>query len=180
MVGMKGRSGRKPDTSGWIARAVALYIPSFVSGHKKGKKQYTQIHWFRLFKKIYGSRATSLSPYNWQEQIRRMIRACVIDYTDRNGWFCECTHDGGTRLVRWHFRHDHSCTKCGYEPNKLERHRTQREVDIHTPAPRRSEVAKQPLKVCPVHNRPFERTDRVMVAGVQCKVPKCPSCKGVK
>ena len=174
MVGMKGRSGRKPSDSGWIARAVALYIPSFVMGHKKGKKQYEQIHWFKLFKKIYGSRATSLSPYNWQEQIRRMIRACVIDYTDRNGWFCECT---GSRLVRWHFQHDHSCNKCGYEPNKLERYRTQREVDIHTPAPRRSEVAKQPLKVCPVHNRPFERTDMVMVAGVQCKVPKCPECK---
>lgn len=174
MVGMKGRSGRKPSDSGWIARAVALYIPSFVIGHKKGKKQYEQIHWFKLFKKIYGSRATSLSPYNWQEQIRRMIRACVIDYTDRNGWFCECT---GSRLVRWHFQHDHSCNKCGYEPNKLERYRTQREVDIHTPAPRRSEVAKQPLKVCPVHNRPFERTDMVMVAGVQCKVPKCPECK---
>jgi len=177
MVGMKGRSGRKANNSGLVARAVALYIPSWISGTKKGKKQYTQVSWFRLFKKIFGSRATSLSPYNWQEKIRMMIRACVIDYTDRNGWFCECTHEGGTRLVRWHFQHDPQCSKCGYTPNKLERYRTQREADIHTPLPTRAEVAKEPLKVCPVHNRPFERTEITMVAGVQCKVPKCPECK---
>jgi len=169
MVGIKGRSGRKPDNSGWVARAVALYIPSW-----KGGKKWNTIWWFRLFKKIYGTRATAANPYNWQEKVRMLIKAEVERYTDRNGWYCECE---GHRLNRWHFEHDHGCNKCGYVPNKLERYRTAASVMAHTPLPTRAEVAKQPLKVCPVHNRPFERTEMVTVSGVDCKVPKCPECK---
>jgi len=169
MSGKKGRSGRKPDNSGWVARAVALYIPSW-----KGGKKWNTIWWFRLFKKIYGTRKTAANPYNWQEKVRMLIKAEVERYTDYNGWFCECE---GHRLNRWHFEHDHSCNKCGYVPNKLERYRTPASVMAHTPLPTRAEVAKQPLKVCPVHNRPFERTEMVTVAGVQCKVPKCPECE---
>jgi len=169
MVGIKGKSGRKPDNSGWVARAIALYIPSY----KYGKKWNT-IWWFQLFKKIYGTRKTAVNPYNWQEKVRMLIKAEVERYTDYNGWYCECE---GHRLNRWHFQHDHGCNKCGYVPNKLERHRTAASVMAHTPLPTRAEVAKQPLKVCPVHNRPFERTEMVTVAGVDCKVPKCPECK---
>jgi len=169
MVGIKGKSGRKPDKSGWVARAVALYIPSWKDG-----KNWNTIWWFRLFKKIYGTRATAANPYNWQEKVRMLIKAEVERYTDHNGWFCECE---GHRLNRWHFQHDPQCNRCGYEPRPLERHRTVANLRAHTPVPTRAEVAKQPLKVCPVHNRPFERTEMVMVAGVQCKVPKCPECK---
>lgn len=173
MVGIKGKSGRKPDNSGWIARAIALYIPSFVSGTKKGKKQYTTAPWFRLFKKIYGTRATAVNPYNYQEKIRMMIRACVIDYTDRNGWFCECTHDGATRFVRWHFQHDPQCNKCGYEPRKLERYRTVANVRAHTIAPR---TPKAELTICPNHGLPLKAIIK-MVNGVSSKVMKCERCK---
>jgi len=173
MVGIKGKSGRKPDDSGWLARAQALYIPSYELGMKKGKKEYQTVSWFRLFKKIYGSRTTSLSPYNWQEKVRIMIRQEVVRYTDRNGWFCNCS---GDRLNNWHFKHDPQCMKCDYEPSEIERHRTEAQVLANTPVPTRAEIAKQPLKVCPVHNRPFDRIEQVMVSGVECRVPKCPDC----
>jgi len=189
MVGIKGRSGRKPNDSGWIARAVALYIPSFVSGTKtiKGKlktislteqiktkdrivKVYTQVSWFRLFKKIYGTRATAVNPYNYQEKIRMMIRACVIDYTDRNGWFCECS---GDRLKRWHFQHDPQCNKCGYEPRKLERYRTVANARAHTIAPR---TPKAKLTICPNHGLPLSPIHQ-MVNGVSTAVMKCEKCQ---
>jgi len=170
MVGIKGRSGRKPNDSGWIARAIALYIPSFVSGTKKGKKQYTTVSWFRLFKKIYGTRATAVNPYNYQEKIRMMIRACVIDYTDRNGWFCECD---GDRLKRWHFQHDPQCNKCNYEPRKLERYRTVANARAHTIAPR---TPKAKLTICPNHGLPLKAIIK-MVNGVSSKVMKCEDCK---
>jgi len=170
MVGIKGRSGRKPNDSGWIARAIALYIPSFVSGTKNGKKTYTTASWFRLFKKIYGTRATAVNPYNYQEKIRMMIRACVIDYTDRNGWFCECT---GDRLARWHFQHDPHCNKCDYEPNKLERWRTPQNVRIHTIEPH---TPKAELTICPNHGKPLKAIIK-MVNGVSSKVMKCEDCK---
>ena len=170
MVGIKGRSGRKPNDSGWIARAVALYIPSFVSGTKNNKKVYTTASWFRLFKKIYGTRATNIHPYNWQTKIRTMIQKCVIEYTDRNGWWCECT---GDRLARWHFQHDHSCNKCGYEPSKLERHRTLAQVRAHTIEPH---TPKEELKICPTHGKPLRKESK-MVTGVLTMVSKCEECK---
>jgi len=197
MVGIKGKSGRKPNDSGLKARAIALYIPSQkvgtkkvisykeevdLSGNETGKQikvetkkdVWKPLEWFTLFKKIYGSRTTSLSPYNWQEKVRIMMRQEVVRYTDRNGWFCNCS---GGRLKTWHFKHDPKCTKCDYEPSDIERHRTESQVRANTPVPTRAEIAKQPLKVCPVHNRPFDRTEQVMVAGVHCRVPKCPDCK---
>jgi hypothetical protein len=144
MSGVKGRSGRKPDNSGWTARAVALYIPSW-----KGGKNWNTIWWFRLFKKIYGTRATAANPYNWQEKVRMLIKAEVMRYTDQNGWFCECE---GHRLNRWHFRHDPQCNKCGYEPRDLERHRTVASARAHTIAPR---TPKETLKMCPSCEKPL-------------------------
>jgi len=168
MVGIKGKSGRKPDNSGWVARAVALYIPSW-----KGGKNWNTIWWFRLFKKIYGTRATAANPYNWQEKVRMLIKAEVMRYTDHNGWFCECE---GHRLNRWHFRHDPQCNKCGYEPRDLERHRTVASLRAHTPLPTRAEVAKQPLLICPNHGKPLEpRLEKV--AGVMSKIMKCGDCR---
>jgi len=144
MVGIKGRSGRKARDDGWIARAVALYIPSFVSSiTKHGKKQYLTVSWFRLFKKIYGTRATAVNPYNWQEKVRMLIKAEVFRYTDHNGWWCECH---GDRLVRWHFQHDPQCNECGYEPRKLERYRTVASARTHTIEPK---TPKEQIKNCP-------------------------------
>jgi len=170
MVGIKGRSGRKPNDTGWIARAIALYIPSYELGTKKGKKQYQTASWFRLFKKIYGTRATAVNPYNYQEKIRMLIRACVIDYTDRNGWFCECD---GDRLKRWHFQHDPQCNKCNYEPRKLERYRTVANVRAHTIAPR---TPKAKLTICPNHGLPLSPIHK-MVNGVSTAVMKCEKCQ---
>jgi len=144
MVGIKGKSGRKPNNSGWVARAVALYIPSWKDG-----KKWNTIWWFRLFKKIYGTRATAANPYNWQEKARMLIKAEVERYTDQNGWFCECE---GNRLNRWHFRHDPQCNECGYEPRALERHRTVASARAHTPAPR---TPKEILKICPSCEKPL-------------------------
>jgi len=149
MVGKKGKSGRKPNNSGWLARAQALYIPSYELGIKKGKKQYQTVSWFRLFKKIYGSRTTSLSPYNWQEKIRVLIRQEVVRYTDQNGWFCNCS---GDRLHNWHFKHDPQCMKCDYVPEPLERHRTEAQLRANTPPPR---TPKEELKVCPSCEKPL-------------------------
>jgi len=144
MVGIKGKSGRKPNNSGWVARAIALYIPSWKDG-----KKWNTIWWFRLFKKIYGTRATAANPYNWQEKVRMLIKAEVMRYTDQNGWFCECE---GHRLNRWHFRHDPKCNKCGYEPRALERHRTVASARAHTIAPR---TPKEILKICPSCEKPL-------------------------
>jgi len=170
MVGIKGKSGRKKNDSGWTARAVALYIPSFKTGKKKhGKDEWRTVPWFRMFKKIYGSRSTSNSPYNWQEKIRIMIRQEVNRYTTQNGWFCECSGI----LNRWHFRHDPSCHKCGYEPRDLERHRTVAQVRANTIE---SKTPKEPLILCPNHNKPLQANFEE-VAGVVSKVMRCEDCK---
>jgi len=168
MVGIKGKSGRKPNNSGWVARAVALYIPSW-----KGGKNWNTIWWFQLFKKIYGTRATAVNPYNWQEKVRMLMKAEVLRYTDHNGWFCECE---GNRLIRWHFQHDPQCNKCGYEPRRLERYRTVASARAHTPLPTRAEVAKEPLTICPTHGLPLSPLHEV-VNGVGATVLKCRKCK---
>jgi len=148
-----------------MARAVALYIPSF----KRGKK-WIQQDWFLQFKRIYGTRATRFSPVNWQEKIRMLIRQEVVRYETYQMWACDCE----LRLEKYHFRHDTECNKCGYKPRMIERHKTEHAVRVNTPVPK---TPQAPLKICPVHNRPFDRTEQVIVAGVPCKVPKCPDCK---
>ena len=165
MVGKKGRSGRKPNETGRVMRAVALYIPMYNldSAHlnaKQAKNEWYPEDWFRQFKRINGNK--------WQERVRTMIAVWTNNYEEHNMWPCECSG----RLKKWHFQHEGVCHRCKYVPGELERYKTIAEVNKHVWKPK----DETPLVLCPTHNKPLKSELRT-VAGVESKVLKCEDCK---
>ena len=165
MVGKKGRSGRKPNETGRVMRAVALYIPMFefdtANLNDTGAKyQWFPEDWFRQFKRINGNK--------WQERVRNMIAQWTRSYETNNMWLCECSG----RLHKWHFKHEGHCPRCEKVPLEIERYKTIAEVNKHVHKPKDS----TPLKVCPTHNKPL-KSELVIVSGVKQKVLRCEDCK---
>ena len=165
MVGKKGRSGRKPNESGRVMRAVALYIPMWemdVShfNSTSAKYQWFPEDWFRQFKRINGNK--------WQERVRNMIAQWTRQYEQSYMWACECSG----RMHKWHFKHEGHCPRCEYVPGQLERYKTVSEVNKHVHKPKDS----TPLKVCPTHNKPL-KSELVIVSGVEQKIMRCEDCK---
>jgi len=138
MAGVKGRSGRKPNSDGRKMRAVNLYIPMTeydmaTVKNPKAKFQWVPDDWFRQFKKIYGSR--------WQEKVRNGIRHMVSDYEERHMWPCKCSG----RLNKFHRMTEGDCPRCGFTPGEISRYKTIQNVRIHS----RDEPSKKPLSLCP-------------------------------
>jgi len=137
MVGKKGRSGRKPNESGRVMRAVALYIPMYEldTAHfnsTSAKYQWFPEDWFTQFKRINGNK--------WQERVRTMIMSWVRQYERSYMWCCNCSG----RTKKWHFQHEGSCPRCEYVPGELERYKTVAEVNKHIHKP----IATVPLTHC--------------------------------
>ena len=166
MVGKKGRSGRKPNETGRVMRAVALYIPMYEldSAHinsKQAKYQWYPEDWFTQFKRINGNK--------WQERVRTMIAAWTKNYERYNMWMCECSG----RLKKWHFKHEGVCPRCDKVPLEIERYKTISEVNKHVHKPKDS----TPLKICPTHNKPL-KSEWLINKGVgKVKVLKCEDCR---
>ena len=100
MSGKKGKSGRKPRVDGLKRKAVALYIDH------SGKTPET---WFRMFKRIYGSR--------WQEKVRGMMQREVSRYKRETMWICNCSDT----LLKYHFKWNDMCHGCGMYKNEITR-----------------------------------------------------------
>ena len=109
MVGVKGRSGRKPATDGKTMRHVAFYIPMSESEDYNGRKYWIPEVWFRQFKRIYGSK--------WQAITRSLIQQKVKDDQTERMWQCECNH----ALLKHHFRTHPHCNHCGMWMNEAAR-----------------------------------------------------------
>lgn len=169
MVGKKGRSGRKPNETGRVMRAVALYIPMYEldTAHlnaKHAKYQWFPEDWFRQFKRINGNK--------WQERVRSMIMTWTRNYEDHNMWRCECSG----RLKKWHFKHEGVCPRCDKVPLEIERYKTIAEVNKHNWRDKVARKVDTPLLLCPTHNKPL-KPELVVVAGVESKVMRCEDCK---
>jgi len=166
MSGKKGRSGRKPNESGTVMRAVALYIPmteldiSLNPGSGKAKYKWFPEDWFRQFKRINDNR--------WQQKVRTMISTWTSNYEKYNMWPCECLG----REKKWHFKHEGVCPRCDKVPLEIERYKTDSQVRAHSIAPRGKEI----LILCPTHGKPLEPRLET-VAGVLSKVMRCADCK---
>jgi len=166
MSGKKGRSGRKPNESGTVMRAVALYIPmteldiSLNPGSGKAKYKWFPEDWFRQFKRINDNR--------WQQKVRTMISTWTANYEKYNMWPCECSG----REKKWHFKHEGVCPRCDKVPLEIERFKTDSQVRAHSIAPRGKEI----LILCPTHGKPLEPRLET-VAGVLSKVMRCADCK---
>jgi len=146
MSGKKGRSGRKPNESGTVMRAVALYIPMTEldishpnSGSGKAKYKWFPEDWFRQFKRINGNK--------WQERVRTMITAWTKNYELYQMWDCECSG----REKKWHFKHEGICPRCDKMPLDIERFKTVAEVNknVHKP------LDSTPLKLCTTCKKPL-------------------------
>ena len=167
MSGKKGKSGRKPNESGTVMRAVALYIPMTEldishpnSGSGKAKYKWFPEDWFRQFKRINDNR--------WQQKVRTMISTWTANYEKYNMWPCECSG----REKKWHFKHEGVCPRCDKVPLEIERFKTDSQVRAHSIAPRGKEI----LILCPTHDKPLEPRLET-VAGVLSKVMRCADCK---
>lgn len=164
MSGKKGRSGRKPNESGTVMRAVALYIPMteldishLNSGSGKAKYKWFPEDWFRQFKRINGNK--------WQERVRTMITAWTKNYELYQMWPCECSG----REKKWHFKHEGICPRCDKIPLDIERFKTDSQVRANTVP------AKVPLDICPTHNKPLDNYPK-WVSGVLTNVRRCEDC----
>jgi len=144
MSGKKGRSGRKPNKTGRVMRAVALYIPMYEhdSSHinsKQAKYQWYAEDWFRQFKRINGK--------DWQKRVRTMMAAWTENYERYNMWSCECSG----RLKKWHFKQEGVCRRCEYVPGELERYKSQAEINTHV----HKRPDSTPIKLCPSCKEPL-------------------------
>ena len=144
MVGKKGKSGRKPNETGRVMRAVALYIPMYNldTAHlnaKQAKYQWFPEDWFLQFKRINGNR--------WQERVRTMIAAWTKNYELYQMWECECSG----RLKKWHFKHEGVCPRCDKVPMDIERYKTVAELNKNV----HKRPDSTPIKLCPSCEKPL-------------------------
>ena len=105
MVGVKGKSGRKPDPYKDYYRLGKKTF--YVKQHKKNGK-WEDGHDFQWFKRHHGSR--------WQDVLRAFMRQDVKHFKDKH-WPCKCRSlpEVSKPNIFWGYNHRRQlkCHKCG-------------------------------------------------------------------
>ena len=98
MVGIKGKSGRKPDPHGGQTRYKKLSF--YIKEHKLGDK-WIEDKYFLMFKKHYGSK--------WQQVVRQFMENDAIAFLEEH-WTCQCSQLFYKNKKHWR---QPKCYECG-------------------------------------------------------------------
>lgn len=115
MVGVKGKSGRKPNPESKYERnsKVTFYVKEYARTNANGNiVEWVKSHDFVWFKRHHGAR--------WMDQIRAWMRQDVRAWKTDHHWTCKCPPSIYVPSNKRHNRID-KCHKCGEYKNQITR-----------------------------------------------------------